>query len=143
MCSQLTPNRSNAIRQLREDFQGPLCISTPSRRTCRFRDPGSGVKVAHGPRSSTKENRPWMVSVKISSPVATHCTAGCFSAAVYASGSRGSPQIQSLKLNGRRNPREGTGWKKREIISGYLYSFSLSDSQKKECWAVWQMYVML
>ena len=59
MCSQLTPKGSNAIRQLRRAFQGPLCIPiTPSRRTCRFHDPGSGVKVAHGPRSSTKENRP-------------------------------------------------------------------------------------
>ena len=58
VCSQLTPKGSNAIRQLRKDFQGPLCIPTPSRRTCRFRDPVSGAKVAHGPRSPTKENRP-------------------------------------------------------------------------------------
>ena len=58
VCSQLTPKGSNAIRQLRKVFQGPLCIPTPSLRTCRFHDPGSGVKVAHGPRSSTKENRP-------------------------------------------------------------------------------------
>ena len=58
VCSQLTPKGSNAIRQLRRVFQGPLCIPTPSRRTCRFRDPVSGAKVAHGPRSPTKENRP-------------------------------------------------------------------------------------